>query len=319
MPQTEHLDQSEALIGPFDHPMPALRSRDLLDGHWAALKAPILASISRFGFLSVRLDDRYRAVQRAILDDMDRFFGSDESVKNQVRDPGGHYGWTPSKSEPAYQPGTVSNVESYDLERPLIDDEADPYWPSMPGFRDNARRCWSSYLALGDAVLAALADTLGLAPNFFRDRCRSRALNTMRLLHYPAEHSQVRPHEVGIAAHTDFECITLLHQTRPGLEIRTKGDGWREAPAGEDQLIVLFDDMLERWTNGEITATGHRVRRTTEARHSIVMFLAVDPGVAVEPLSAFVRRDRPAAYPATEQRNHIAAEMARARALLASA
>ena len=32
------------------------------------------------------------------------------------------FGWTPSHEEPAYQPGTVSNVESFDAERPLIVD-----------------------------------------------------------------------------------------------------------------------------------------------------------------------------------------------------
>ena len=318
MPQTVDLRQSDALIGRIDaSSMPTVSAEDLRAGRWDTVSATVRASAVQHGFLSVALETPQLQAQRAIVADMRRFFALDESIKHRVRDPGEHYGWTPSKSEPAYQPGTVSNVESYDLEKPLINDDDDPYWPSLPGFRDNARRCWHAYLDLADALLEAIARSWGLAPDFLRSRCRSRALNTMRLLHYPAEPNEVGRHEVGIAAHTDFECITLLHQTRPGLEVKRPGDGWREAPAGDDRLIVLFDDMLERWTNGRLPATGHRVRRTAASRHSIVLFIAVDPGIVVEPLPAFVEADHPARYSPTEQRRHIADEMQRARALLA--
>jgi isopenicillin N synthase-like dioxygenase len=76
---------------------------------------------------------------------------------------------------------------------------------------------------------------------------------------------------------------------------------------------VLFDDMLETWTNGLVQATGHRVRRPVAERYSIVMFVAVDEGVVVRPLPQFVEGGTQAAYAPVEQASHIAAEMARAR------
>ncbi len=135
----------------------------------------------------------------------------------------------------------------------------------------------------------------------------------MRFLNYPPEQGAVREHEVGIAAHTDFECITLLYQTAPGLEVRSVNGEWLEAPAAPGRLIVLLGDMLERWTNGYLQATGHRVRRTSEKRFSIVMFIAANKGIRIRPLSRFVSPDRPVMYDPTEQAAHIEFEMTRAR------
>ena len=150
--------------------------------------------------------------------------------------------------------------------------------------------------------------------SFLAENCDSTDLDTMRLLHYPENRLPPRKNEVGIAAHTDFECITLLYQESPGLEIRDVHGRWLEAPAAPARIIVLLGDMLERWTNGYFQATGHRVRRTTRQRFSLVMFIAANAGVRVSPLQQFVSPGRPARYAATEQQQHIEAEMSKARA-----
>ncbi len=313
MPSTPQLDQAERLTGVIDPAMPVLSARDLFDGEWSRVVDPIRTCVRAHGFLCVDLTGHHRVLTTSLLVQMERFFALDAATKARVRDPGGHYGWTPSSAEPAYQPGTSSNVESYDLERPLIDNLADPFWPVQPGFQTAALDGWRAYLALADALLEAIARAVDLRPDFLTSQCRTRELNTMRLLHYPAHTAPLTSEQVGIAAHTDFECITLLYQTRPGLELRTPDGRWLDAPTQAGRLIVLFDDMLERWTNGAVLATGHRVRRTRDARYSIVTFVAVDPGVPVGPQPAFVSAERPAAYPATEQGRHISDEMARAR------
>ena len=135
----------------------------------------------------------------------------------------------------------------------------------------------------------------------------------MRLLHYAAE-PDLNPHrDVGIAAHTDFECITLLYQTSAGLELLNTGGNWLNAPAKDGRIVVLLGDMLERWTNGMFKASGHRVRNTPELRYSIVQFIAVNRDVEVAPLPQFVTTAQPAKFTAIGQEEHIEAEIRRAQ------
>ena len=277
-----------------------------------------LASARQYGFLCVDLAPEQEQLICASLDRAVEFFSLPDDIKAAVRDTGSESGWTPSYEEPAYQPGTVSNVESFDIEKPLIDSPDDPHWPDVEGFQASVIKQWRGSTALADDILELLARAANIEPRFIAERCNSGSLNTLRLLHYPGESSPPDPGEVGIAAHTDFECITLLKQTAPGLELRSVAGDWLEAPAEPGRLIVLLGDMLERWTNGFFQATGHRVRRTPDRRHSLVMFIAVNDDVEVEPLAQFVTAENPSHYTKTGQAAHIDAEMARSRAQMSS-
>ena len=134
----------------------------------------------------------------------------------------------------------------------------------------------------------------------------------MRLLHYPENDGPANDVNVGIAAHTDFECITLILQTWPGLELTDVNGNWFDAPAHDGRIVVLLDDMLERWTNGFFKATGHRVRNTRWERYSVVMFFAVNSDVTITPLPQFVSKENPASYAGVRQREHIDNEIRRA-------
>lgn len=224
------------------------------------------------------------------------------------------YGWMPLFGEPAYQPGTVAHVESFDCGRPRRPGD-DPsrlsVWPHLPGFRDAVRASWSCLTAAGNALLEAIATQAGIRREFLAERCSSQDLSTMRLLHYPARPSRLSTRDVGIAAHTDFECITLLYQTAPGLELKDVSGRWRDAPANPGQVVVLFGDMLERFSNGHYLATGHRVRTSPTDRYSVVLFFAVDDGVVVEPHPAFCGPQHSPRYDSVTQREHSAREIAR--------
>ena len=137
-------------------------------------------------------------------------------------------------------------------------------------------------------------------------------MSTMRLLSYAPETKQADK-KVGIAAHTDFECITLLYQTAGGLELLDVNGEWLDAPVRDGRIVVLLDDMLERWTNGLFKATGHRVRCTDEQRYSIVMFFAANDNLAIGPLPQFVTIDSPARYSPISQEQHIDNEIQRAK------
>ena len=99
--------------------------------------------------------------------------------------------------------------------------------------------------------------------------------------------------DVGIAPHTDFEAFTLMHQDAPGLQLLSRNelekgtDGvWLDAPV-VDAFIVIVGDILERYTNGVLRATPHRVVRRSASRRSIIRFNAVAPDAVVAPLPKF--------------------------------
>ena len=104
---------------------------------------------------------------------------------------------------------------------------------------------------------------------------------------------------------------SLIYQTSPGLELTDSRGNWYNAPAHDGRIVVLLDDMLERWTNGAFTATGHRVRNTPIDRHSIVMFFAANEDVRIAPLPQFVDENRPSRFDAITQSEHIDEEMRR--------
>jgi isopenicillin N synthase-like dioxygenase len=257
----------------------------------------------------------------ALLQQMDAFFGlpDDHAVKLAAHrsQNAGASGWTPMLEEPAYEAGTIAWVESFDcvlsrkqlagLDPSLAEGIVPSIWPQLPGFRD-------ALVAAADRLFPLISRLLRQHEQFLAERASSQALNTMRLLNYPRNPGLDDTVNKGISAHTDFECITFIHQTAPGLQVRTPAGEWIDAPVSAGQWTVLIGDMVERWSNGAYLATPHRVPVTPWPRRSIVMFVAADPKLAVRPLEAFTTESRPAEFNAITQDELIDRAMARAEA-----
>jgi isopenicillin N synthase-like dioxygenase len=114
-----------------------------------------------------------------------------------------------------------------------------------------------------------------------------------RLLYYPPpkspQPSLTKPsikEQIGLGAHSDYECFTLLHtSSTPGLEILKPSGRWHIASQVPDTLIVNIADFMMRWTNGLYKSTIHRVvNRSTEARYSVPFFFSVNYDTVVETL-----------------------------------
>ena len=56
-------------------------------------------------------------------------------------------GWMPMYQEPAYQPGTLANLESFDCGRPSRGPgdatQRKNRWPQIDGFRDDVQALWA--------------------------------------------------------------------------------------------------------------------------------------------------------------------------------
>ena len=251
---------------------------------------------------------------------MDDFFSLEDSnpIKQEINTTGSEnsYGWMPMFQEPAYKAGTLAHVESFDFGRKSKKVESPNHnnnrWPKIVNFKKNIRSTWDEYTNLGRLSLNAINDGLGLPEKFLTKNCASQDLSTMRLLNYPSvDVSLINEDNVGISAHTDFECITLISQTAPGLEVMGSDNKWHKASNDDKQIMVIFGKMLEIWTNGHIKATKHRVQNREWQRYSIVMFFSANDNLIIEPLDQFVK-DGNKKYPAIKQREHIDNEIKKA-------
>lgn len=126
-----------------------------------------------------------------------------------------------------------------------------------------------------------------------------------RLIRYPPS-SNPKPlsalnqeEEIGLGAHSDYECFTLLVQdANAGLEILSPDGHWISAMPVEGAIIVNVADFLMRWTNGLYRSTVHRVvNRTDQERYSIPLFFSINYDEMVETLPSCVSDDNPSKFP----------------------
>ena len=237
-----------------------------------------------------------------LLDASQRFFAQPlaEKMNVYIGKSRNHRGYVP-EGEEVFAAGSKDRKEAYDLGRDLPADDPDylggnpllgpNQWPALTGFREAATAYYDAAFAAGRVLMRGFAMALGEAPDFFEPYLR-KPPSQLRLIHYPYNRdAEGRP---GIGSHTDYECVTLLRGTAPGLEVLNSAGQWIDAPPVPGALIINIGDMMEILTNGDFVATSHRVRPVKEERYSFPLFFSVDYDTEVAPLSRFVAPDRPA-------------------------
>jgi isopenicillin N synthase-like dioxygenase len=189
-------------------------------------------------------------------------------------------------SDPSVLPGGTANV-----------------WPDealLPGFRAGVAEYYAQVLALARHLFQLFALSLGVDEGHF-DGKLGHPGGVGRLLWYPPSSLDDEAEEdggvkLGLGAHTDYECFTLLlSSANPGLEILFPPSPltdnrpiWRPCPVRQGTLTVNVADFLMRWTNGLYKSTIHRVvTRPTgsdEGRYSVPFFFSIDYDADVEEL-----------------------------------
>lgn len=158
-------------------------------------------------------------------------------------------------------------------------------WPELPGFAAAVTAYYEAVLAVGQELLWAFAVALGEDPDTFSQHA-TKTPSQLRLVHYPFNPDA--QDALGIGAHSDYECFTLLKPTAPGLEVLNGAGDWIDVPPIPGTYVVNIGDLLELWTNGAFVATSHRVRKVKEERYSFPLFFNVDYATEVKPLPQFV-------------------------------
>jgi isopenicillin N synthase-like dioxygenase len=205
---------------------------------------------------------------------------------------------------------------AFDLALELPDDDPDfragnlmlvpNQWPDwIPGFREQVMDYYDAVTEVGGLLFGAFAMALGLPEDFFRQQAQ-KPPSQLRLLHYPPNDLPMDKNTLGIGAHSDFECFTVLHQGGPGLQVMNAADEWVSAPPIDGTFIVNIGDLIEGWTNGRFKATQHRVVNTGRERYSMPLFFAVDYHTVIEPLAPFVSETHPPKYNRIVAGDHLA-------------
>ncbi|WP_301147730.1 isopenicillin N synthase family dioxygenase [Mycobacterium simiae] len=230
-----------------------------------------------------------------------RFFGQSMDAKMSVYigNSTNHRGYVPQGGE-VFAGGTADKKEAYDCARHRPDRagitalSGPNQWPALPGFAEAVTEYYEAVFRAGRAIMRAFALYLSEPEDYF-DRFLIDPPSQLRLIHYPVD--EAATDSPGIGAHTDYECITLLKATQPGLEVLNGAGQWIDVPPRPGCFVVNIGDMLELWTNGLFVATTHRVRKVVSERYSYPLFFNVDYDTIVAPMPKLCAPGQPTRGP----------------------
>lgn len=210
--------------------------------------------------------------------------------------------------EPSLDPTSTTSSSYVELDgRPPSPPSRCNVWPNptlLPAFKPTLATYYAQILSLARHLFRLFALSLSLPETYF-DTLTTHPGGIARLLYYPPQsvtQLSLRSSntQLGLGAHTDYECFTLLLSTsHPGLEIlfppspaTNNAPIWRPCPIRPGTLTVNVADFLMRWTNGLYKSTIHRVvsRGDTgeggdggsQARYSVPFFFSINYDAEVD-------------------------------------
>lgn len=237
----------------------------------------------------------------------ERFFAMPDEFKRgyYIGNSSNHRGYVPFTEKGDYPDEVNRNYEAFDLglDLPCTDPQylagnrllGPNVWPEMSEFRDTVSEYYRQISSLGRRLCECLEVHLGLPIGSITNQM-SKPISQLRLLHYVRK-SDLRDHRsVNMGAHTDYECLTLLHTRNKGLQVMTQDDRWIDVPVDPVTFIVNIGDMLEAWSNGILRSTPHRVLNLSPERFSMPYFVAANYDAEIRPFPQLLHRDAPPRY-----------------------
>jgi isopenicillin N synthase-like dioxygenase len=237
----------------------------------------------------------------------ERFFALPDLIKRRyyIGLSSNHRGYVPFTEKGDYPDEASRSYEAFDLGVDLPHDDPDylagnrllgpNVWPDVAGFYQTVSTYYSEISALGQLISTALELHLGLVPGAITKNM-SKPISQLRLLHYVRKSDFVETKSVNMGAHTDYECLTLLHTRNAGLQIMTSEGRWIDVPVDHRVYVVNIGDMLEAWTNGQLRSTPHRVLNLSPERFSLPYFVAANHDTVIKPFPELLGADGQAKY-----------------------
>ena len=243
-------------------------------------------AVREIGFLKVSGTDLTAQRVSKVLEAYRRFFQLPEPQKRPVdmARTGANRGWGAPGAEQVDPTANPDFKEVFDCGfelppgHPLHAQELSVYapnqWPENPAdFRKEIQTYYAEALAVGRQLLEAISEALGAAAGSFATAF-DPPMALLRGNYYPARPDWAGDKDFGIAAHTDYGCLTLLAMDgAPGLEVKMPDGSWQPVNAVPGTFVINFGEMLEMWTGGRVKATLHRVTGGAQERISVPLFL----------------------------------------------
>lgn len=300
----------------FPRPEPTLPDLPLIDvgGLWRddpteirRIADQIGMAARDFGFFRIRCHGIDPKLIEATYRTAERFFAQTDSQKRRYyigRSPN-HRGYVPFTEKGDYADEIHRNYEAFDLGLDLPKDDPDflkgnlvlgpNIWPNLIGFKETVSRYYAEVSSVGRTLCSALEIYLGLSPGAITDHM-SKPISQLRLLHYLRNGDNADHSSVNMGAHTDYECLTLLHTRNEGLQVMTQDDRWIDVPVDQSVYVVNIGDMLEAWSNGILRSTPHRVINRSPERFSMPYFVAANHDTEIRPFPQLIGNGKHARY-----------------------
>ena len=182
---------------------------------------------------------------------------------------------------------------------PLCEPTPLPSDNALPGWRESVSAYYFAMERASAALMRSIARGLNIPGDYF-DEFFEAGLSTLRLIRYPVRadlaEAEQRHGELFVARgaercyimgapHVDSGFLTLLAQDGvEGLQAHHLDGQWIDVPPIEGTLAVNFGKVLERWSDGRIRATEHRVVGSGRERMSIPFFYEARVDAKIQPL-----------------------------------
>ena len=255
------------------------------------------AAAESVGFFYVRNHGIPDDLIRRAEDVSRRFFAHSEPEKRAVAPLDRHRGWLQVGQAKMYAGAKVDLKESFVWGLDIPADDPDYVagnrmhgpnrWPDfLPAMRPALNAYFEAAHVCGRRLLGAFAASLGVAPDYFNARF-AKPVTRGTLVYYPPQPPDAGEEQFGVAPHTDYGVLTLVHQDMTGgLQVRTRAGEWVMAHPIPGTLVVNVGDLLARWTNDRFQSTPHRVVNASgRERYSMAIFLDPDFDTPIVPVA----------------------------------
>ncbi|MCF2872062.1 isopenicillin N synthase family oxygenase [Octadecabacter sp. G9-8] len=235
------------------------------------------------------------------------FFAQSDATKRRyyIGNSSNHRGYVPFTEKGDYPDEANRSYEAFDLGLDLPRNDPDylagnrvlgpNVWPALPGFKRAVAGYYAKVSMLGRLICTALEAHLRLPAGAMTQQM-TKPISQLRLLHYVRQAATKVHTSVNMGAHTDYECLTLLHTRNKGLQVMKQDNQWVDVPVDPTVLIVNIGDMLEAWSNGIFRSTPHRVLNLSPERFSLPYFVAANHDTVIKPFPQLVRDDETPKY-----------------------
>ena len=150
-------------------------------------------------------------------------------------------------------------MKKYSCDEPHVWDASS----QLPEFKKATLAYWKECITLARKMLKLFALSIDLPEDYFDNMTKHPGADGVYNLYHasssPQKDGVFNETEVGLGAHTDLQCFTLLWQDmNGGLQILNKKGEWIWATPVEGTIVVNIADFLSRLTNDRYRSTVHR-------------------------------------------------------------